>query len=259
MGSSAISLGLGLGGGKSATSSGGSPGGGSFVNQYALNFDGSDESMSIGNNVVFNTAAAFSFSAWVKLDAFTNNYPALLTFKTDQSQAYMVGFSRASGYNGVFLGSPADTARLTTDSTAVADDLLTGWKHICITYNGASRTVESNYKLYIDSTSKTLVISGGFGGIQNDNYIGRSSAGYYIDGLIDELATFGSELSASQVSAIYNSGVPADLSSTTGWWRMGDGGSWDGTNWTIPDASGNGNNGTTVNMEEASRVTTVPT
>ena len=237
-------------------------GGGSFVNENALNFDGSDESMSIGNNVVFNTAAAFSFSAWVKLHAFTNDYPALLTFKTDQSQAYMVGFSLQTGYQGVFLGSPADGVTLRTYESVpgiVTNDLLSGWKHICITYNGASRTVASNYKLYIDSTSKTLVGSGGFGGIQNDNYIGRSSAGYYIDGLIDELATFGSELSASQVSAIYNSGVPADLSSTTGWWRMGDGGSWDGTNWTIPDASGNGNNGTTVNMEEASRVTTVPT
>lgn len=243
-------------GGTLASATGG--GGGAFLNEYSLNFDGADDYMSIGSNVVFNTAAAFSFSVWVKLDAFTNSYPALLTFKTDQSQAYMVGFSRASGYNGVFLGSPADTATLTTNSTAVADDLLTGWKHICITYNGADRTVESNYKLYIDSTSKTLVTSGGFGGIENVNYIGRSSAGYYVDGLIDELATFGSELSASQVSAIYNSGVPADLSSTTGWWRMGDGGTWDGTNWTIPDASENSNTGTTANMAEATRVTTVP-
>jgi len=39
---------------------------------------------------------------------------------------------------------------------------------------------------------------------------------------------------------------------------MGDGGTWDGTNWSIPDASENSNTGTTTNMVEASRVTDVP-
>lgn len=42
-----------------------------------------------------------------------------------------------------------------------------------------------------------------------------------------------------------------------GWWRMGEGASF-ATNWSIPDDSTNNNTGTSVNMEEADRVTNVP-
>ena len=81
---------------------------------------------------------------------------------------------------------------------------------------------------------------------------------------MDEAAIFSTKLTAQNVEDIYNDGVPNDLGtdglnlSPVGWWRMGDGGTWDGTNWTIPDASENSNTGTTANMAEASRVTTVP-
>ena len=43
----------------------------------------------------------------------------------------------------------------------------------------------------------------------------------------------------------------ADLA---GWWKMGEGATWDGTNWTVPDASVNSNAGTSVNMDNADQV-----
>ena len=48
----------------------------------------------------------------------------------------------------------------------------------------------------------------------------------YTDGKIDEVSVFSAELSASDISSIYNGGVPTDLSGESnlvGWWRMGDG------------------------------------
>jgi hypothetical protein len=65
------------------------------------------------------------------------------------------------------------------------------------------------------------------------------------------MAFFHTALSAADISDIYNSGAPADLSSYSpvGWWRMGDGTEAEsGT--TIYDMSDNGvhaNNGTLVN------------
>ena len=50
MGSSTISLGLGLGGGKAATSSGRPAGGGAFANQYSVSFDGSDDFASVNGD-----------------------------------------------------------------------------------------------------------------------------------------------------------------------------------------------------------------
>jgi hypothetical protein len=35
---------------------------------YSLSFDGSNEYMTIGANVLFDTGSAFSYSGWVKLN-----------------------------------------------------------------------------------------------------------------------------------------------------------------------------------------------
>ena len=79
------------------------------------------------------------------------------------------------------------------------------------------------------------------------------------NGLIDEVALWDSALSASDVTAIYNSGVPADLSSLSpvNWWRFGDGtGDTDSgggapangdTIGTVVDQGSGGNNATGTN------------
>ncbi len=66
-------------------------------------------------------------------------------------------------------------------------------------------------------------------------------------GLIDEAALFNSALSASDITTLYNRGVPGDISSLSpvGWWRMGDN---DGaSDITITDQGSGGNNGTLTN------------
>jgi hypothetical protein len=73
------------------------------------------------------------------------------------------------------------------------------------------------------------------------------SANIYGEGLIDEVALFNSALSASDITSIYNSGAPGDISSLNpvGWWRMGDSNYGSGT--TITDQGSGGNDGTLVN------------
>ncbi len=70
--------------------------------------------------------------------------------------------------------------------------------------------------------------SANFGTDSRDTTLGDtgiSGSSYPFQGQIDEFAFWSSALTASDVTAIYNSGVPADLSSLSpvGWWRMGDG------------------------------------
>ena len=67
-------------------------------------------------------------------------------------------------------------------------------------------------------------------------------------GKIDEAAIWDSALTSGNVTTIYNSGQPADLTSLSpvAWWRMGEDASFN-TNWTIPDQIGS-NDGTSANM-----------
>ena len=80
-----------------------------------------------------------------------------------------------------------------------------------------------------------------------------SSYGVLYDGLLDEVAYFNSELSASDISTIYGTGAPSDLSSLSpiSWWRF------EGTGTTATDSGSGGNNGTLTNG--VTRSSDVPT
>ena len=91
-----------------------------------------------------------------------------------------------------------------------------------------------------------------------DFEIGARSNGSarFFDGLIDELSVFNTELSQSDVTAIYNSGTPNDISALNplSWWRMGDGDTFP----TLTDNGSGGNNGTMTNMTAGSITNDVP-
>ena len=75
-------------------------------------------------------------------------------------------------------------------------------------------------------------------------------------GNIDEVSAFGSLLSPTQISDIYNSGSPTDLTSLSpvAWYRNGDGATFP----TIPDLGSGSNNGTMTNMVSGDIVAVVP-
>ena len=114
------------------------------------------------------------------------------------------------------------------------------WQHILVSYDGGTtgsgstliNDYYSRFKIYIDGVLTTPSNSNNNFGysddIDGDNFrIGRYSNGNYMrDCRVDELALFGSDQSGN-ISDIYNSGVPFNLSTLTTapnhWWRMGDG------------------------------------
>ena len=113
-------------------------------------------------------------------------------------------------------------------------------------------------KLYVNGSVQTSTLS-----LSSISYstatsakIGSYYTGNYLDGLIDEVSLFDSALSASDITSIYNSGVPNDISSLNpvGWWRMGDNDGGTGT--TITDQGSGSNDGTLTNGPTFS--TTVP-
>ena len=110
-------------------------------------------------------------------------------------------------------------------------------------------------KYYIDGDLKTtksqaVDVHAGYSPL----YIGRLFSGTWgiFAGNLDEVGNWSSVLTADEVSAIYNSGTPIDLSSDSGdyassanldgYWRMEE-----NTGTTVEDSSSNSNAGTLVN------------
>ena len=125
--------------------------------------------------------------------------------------------------------------------STVAGSLTPGtWQHVVVTYDGGTTGSSSGslsdyysrFKIYINNsvqtTNNTHNNYGWSSGIDPDNWrVGRfASGGHMRQAYVDELALFDSDQSAN-VSDLYNSGVPFDLSTLTTqpkhWWRMGDG------------------------------------
>lgn len=224
-----LGAGLGLGGGRSATSSGapgGGGGGGPWANTYSLDFDGADDYLSFSSTTF---GAGKTISAWVKFaDTASVPYPIMAgasqAFRWNAGNGYIYwGSAGAVHYAG--LGAPS------------ADE----WIHVV-----AVQDVSNAVTFYKNAASTAGINAGGGVGDFTTEYIGKFASTYF-NGKIDEVAIWDSALSSGDVTAIYNSGTPTDLSdySPVGWWRMGDNNG--GTGLTITDQGSGAEDATLVN------------
>lgn len=222
---------------------------GVISNRYAVDFDGAGDYMAIGDADIFSlgngsgTDNAFSISAWFNADSIGSFY--IITkdgtgigrewaFRTISSQLSFFAFGTGGGYIGRQYTSALSTGQ---------------WYHAVVTYDGSKAS--SGINLYLDGNpvDNADYASGTYTASRNSSTLLRVGAvesnNTYSNGKIDEVAIFNSELSEPDVTAIYNGGKPATLTSFSpvGWWRMGDG-TEGGSGTTIYDASANSNIGT---------------
>jgi hypothetical protein len=219
--------------------------------QTSCLFDGSNEYVTMGNasELSFERTDAFSVSCWFKLDPGDSGY---LMSKMDAGPTGYGLFADSSNTRIYIQDTSSFQIEVTT--TSAYDDGI--WHHVVVTYDGTS--LASGISIYIDGSSvgtSTVDDTLGTNSILNTASFNVSSrtdgAAGLMDGKIDEAAVYDKELSSGEVAAIYNGGIPVDLSglssspSLVGWWRMGDGDTFP----TLTDNSSNSNDGTAVNME----------
>jgi len=216
---------------------GGAGGGGpSFSNGSSVDFDGVDDYMSVAANASLDTTGDWSFSCWFYADDL-GGYKAIAAKRTGGNNwQFAISGSKLT----LYLPWGTTTNGSTTLSTSQ-------WYHIAFTVEVGE---SDGIKLYVNGSAESNTgnatasgNSGNYGFTVADNTKNR-----WWNGKMDEIAMFHSALSASDISDIYNSGVPTDISSLNpvSWWRMGDGTEADsGT--TVYDMSSNSNNATLTN------------
>lgn len=203
-----------------------------FSNTYSVDFDGTNDYMDVGNDSSLSISGALSISAWIYADSLSG-YPMFLSKRASGSgHAYQFysNIGKLNYNNGTIVQSSGSLT-------------LSSWNHIAVTFNGAGAVV-----FYINGSSAGTATAASSNPTNSGSVsIGRAYNGNYFNGKIDEISFFNSVLSASNISDIYNSGVPADISSLSplGWWRMGD--NDNGTGTTITDQGSGSNNGTLTN------------
>lgn len=235
-----------------------------FINSYryassgfafgnALKFDGSNDYVSFDDTSVYcDKDSAWSIGLWAKLDSWgSDSYKTILKLNTGITNSpYRILFSSDSSYADLSFGAPSSNIgnyKVNLDSGGGIT--LSTWYFIVITYNGAGATISSNWKVYVNGVSDSFSTASGFGlpTAAPNSEIGRYNNNQFWDGVIDEFAFWDSELTASNVSNLWNSGngnfANVDVTPRT-WWRLNE----SGTDTTATDSSGNGNDGTLNNF-----------
>ena len=221
----------------------------SFSNTYSVEFDGVDDRIVIPTITEFNAPSAFSTSHWFNYSGTPSTTThVLMSAGTSASNRFYIELTSSTN---IRYGNGSIYDDITISSVSASN-----WYNLVTVQNGTSLDV------YLNGTKQggTRTVNAPSSGYGSNFLIGAYGAGGSIfgewQGLLDEVATWDSALSASDVTAIYNSGVPADITSLSpvGWWRMGDNDGGTGT--TITDQGSGGNNGTLTNGPTFS--TTVP-
>ena len=226
-----------------------------FTNEYSMQFDGTNEYIEVANNTTIARTQNISYSIWVNLVDGTVRQYLVGNWNSSNGgtglaieSTNILVFQLGDGTNDSFFNS-----RVTNFTTYAPNNT---WNHILASWDGTDAKIYINGILRNTWTPTSLTISN-----WSTFWIGRrfANTSNLTNGKLDEIALWDSDQSAN-VSTIYGTGVPNDISSLSpvSWWRMGDAATWNETVWTLTDQGSGGNNATSVNMEEADRVTDVP-
>ena len=212
-----------------------------------------------GSRIIAPQTSAFTNTKSVEFDG-TNDYISLSSATTHSDNLSVsfwikgenVGLCNVFGGTGLFqfFGSNDNSGHF-----RIYNQTAGGWKNIMLnffdnTWKHAVLTVEnkSTVKAYADGVLQSTHTFGG--NPMNSSTINRiakygQSDIRFFGGKIDEIGLFNSTLTQSEITAIYNSGTPNDLSGYTSlinWWRFEEG---SGT--TATDSGSGGNDGTLTN------------
>ena len=183
----------------------------------SADFDGVDDYISIADadSLSFGDGSSdspFSVSAWVKSD--TTGGTRILCKGEGVPQEYAFTVS-GGGVPGLSLYDADFDNRIQINSST---NLTSGvWQHWVVTYDGTGSF--TNGKIYLNGSavSTTTASAGTYVAMQNTSTpldIGRfnvtisgSTSESFTNGHLDDVAVIAKELSASEVSAIYNSNL----------------------------------------------------
>jgi hypothetical protein len=197
-------------------------------NYYSLNLDASSSHYINGDNFNANTmigAGDMTVSMWVKLDT-TTQYDTFMYVGASSSSVEYLQFRLIDVGGSLKLDLRGRAGSSGSASCTGTTTVTTGtWYNLVFTRTGTTAKVyingsleqtatDSDFGADFGSSADTTTLIGAFSGAAN-----------FMDGLIDEISIWEIALTSTQVSNIYNSGTPTDLSSDdylVGYWRFTD-------------------------------------
>jgi len=180
---------------------------GTGIINNGFSLDGVNDYVDIGNNLDFDGTTPFSFNFW--LNTSTSSFRYLISKRL--SSGSFIGYS--------IMINADDTIEFQIVNDVVSDNRIrvnsintyttNSLSMITVTYDGSQDS--SGINIYINNVASSINtrsnnLSLSTSNVASLNFGVLGSSNYY-DGIIDEVAVFEKELSASEVTELYNSGA----------------------------------------------------
>lgn len=168
------------------------------------------ENLSHIDAAVLDITDDITIVAWIYLASDPGNSMALVAkYDTNNDRSYQLqAFRNAAGDFRAKLYLSANGIAFTS-CTGATDVLDASWHHVAGVYDG------TDMRIYVDGALDTngadnpaAYVAGIFPGTSVFRLGSRSNVGTYYDGLMDEVAIFSESLSADEIAAIHESGIP---------------------------------------------------
>jgi len=225
---------------------------GTMYNGSCLDFDGTDDFVSIADDSTLDITGDMTVSCWVALDSAMNNNLGILVNKRDAGDyttPFLIYFEDRSGQDSFkfVMGEGSSSENIGSDDNF--NGVYGKWDHVVATIFGTTMSI------YVNGVLDT---TGTFSGSRQTNNIPIRVGASYTNGSNDypttgqmaDVRVYSAALSAANVKEIYDDSkviIPSNISQTNlkGWWSLTEGA---GT--LCYDGSGNGNTGTITNGED---------
>ena len=228
----------------------------SFTDNISFDFDGANDYL---HNAAGNFGTALettgSVSMWVKLDSMSaNGFLWQIKAEEGTDNQIILLWNNAAGVirGNVKFGGTSNTV---DSGSGLEND--GNWHHVAFTWNSGSKTASQNYaRIYIDGSETDNDAIGNTWSDESEHagfIIGRNDiqSNAYFNGHMNDIAIFSDVLTASEVSAIYNSGSPKDESSHSGLIAYYTMEAYSDSDTTLADDSGNSK---TLNINNSTNI-----
>ena len=231
-----------------------------------FDFPASNDFISIGSTTLgINTAIAIS--AWFKTSVNTGR--GVIINEDNAGNKTNWNLLRKNDDINFIIYHDDTGVNSTTIETSTINVSDNNWHHVVGTWDGTTNA--NSMKVYFDGieVGQTTPSSTGINTEGSAPWIGNSTiqtGGYFNwTGQLSNIQVWNTALSSSEITTLYNSGVPLltgtqpQASNLKAWYKLDQSANWDVSGsgyWDIPDASGNGNDGISSGMTSANLVLT---
>lgn len=213
----------------------------------SFNFDGSNDFIDLGTTTDYDTGD-LSAAIWVNI---TNTGGTQYIFSNSGSPSFL-GFDIKVRQSNQISVSRSSQLKSSTPGWINVGFEYDVWQHLAFTFNYATNTIKTflNGELKDTSIGVTESTSLASKKLTIGSYKGTLS---FTNGKLSNAQIWNTTLLDSQIETLYNNGTPLTTAIATdnlkGWYKLDNTATFL-TNWSVPDASGNGNTGTSSGMTE---------